>query len=144
MSIENPTLAHFRHFSSLLTIEHRVSSNQRPATRSARTSAHKKTFLCKTNPIFPDFAPKTRILPKNKPNSNPIKANQSQFKPNFRKAKMNVSSVKTKDYEKNDIFSIPQNKPNSNPIKPNQSQFKPNQTQFFALFILPILPIHPN
>jgi len=32
---------------------------------------------------------------------------------------MNVSSVKTKDYEKNDIFSVPQNKANSNPIKPN-------------------------
>jgi len=48
------------------------------ASRSARTSAHKKTFLCKTNPISPDFAPKTRILPKNKPNSNPI---QTQSKP---------------------------------------------------------------
>ena len=44
------------------------------------------------------------------------KAKQSQFKPNFRKAKMNVSSVKTKDYEKNGIFAVPQNKPNSNPI----------------------------
>jgi len=46
--------------------------------------------------------------------TNPI---QTQFKANFRKAKMNVSSVLTKDYEKNDIFSVPQNKANSNPIK---------------------------
>ncbi|GAF91873.1 unnamed protein product, partial [marine sediment metagenome] len=38
------------------------------------------------------------------------------------KAKMNVSSVKTKDYEKNDIFSVPQNKANSKPI---QSQSNP-------------------
>ncbi len=69
------------------------------------------------------------------------KPKQTQFKPNFRKAKMNVNSILTKDYERNDIFAVPQNKANSNPI---QSQFKPNQTQFFALSILPMLPIHPN
>ena len=110
-----------------------------------------KNLFMQNKPNFPQFCAKNGYLGEKQSQtnpiqsqSNPIKANQSQFKPNFRKAKMNVSSVKTKDYEKNDIFSIPQNKPNSNPIKPNQSQFKPNQTQFFALFILPILPIHPN
>jgi len=41
---------------------------------------------------------------------------QTQFKPNFRKAKMNVSSVLTKDYRKNDAFAVQKNKPNSNPI----------------------------
>jgi hypothetical protein len=51
-------------------------------------------FLCKTNPIFPIFCLKTMISSKNKPNSNPIKANfspkirvanpiQTQIKPNF-------------------------------------------------------------
>jgi hypothetical protein len=30
------------------------------------------TFLCKTNPIFAPFSPKTHICPKNEPNSNPI------------------------------------------------------------------------
>jgi len=56
---------------------------------------------------------------KNKANSNPIK-------PNLRKAEMNLSSVKTKDY-RNELPLRPtakktQNKPNqtqSNPIKPN-------------------------
>jgi hypothetical protein len=42
---------------------------------------------------------------KNKPNSNPIKAN-------FRNAKMNVSSIITKDYRKNDDFVVRINKPN--------------------------------
>ena len=81
-------------------------------------------------------------LGQNKPNSNPNK-------PNFQKAKMNVNSFITKDYRKNDdfsvrinkpnfrnggnerklnvnkglqkkrLFSTPKNKPNSNPIKAN-------------------------
>jgi len=39
-----------------------------------------------------------------------------QNEPNFRKAKMNVYTVITKDYERNDIFAVQKNKPNSNPI----------------------------
>jgi hypothetical protein len=42
---------------------------------------------------------------KNKPNSNPIK-------PNFKKAKMNISLTLTKDYRKKDDFSVRINKPN--------------------------------
>ncbi|MCH8121428.1 MAG: hypothetical protein IIC00_17090 [Planctomycetes bacterium] len=80
---------------------------------------------------------------KNKPNSNPIKAN-------FKKAKMNVNSLITKDYRKKDDFAVQKNKPNSKPIsskaKMNESLFatkdyknkitlrprknKPNQSQF--------------
>jgi len=41
---------------------------------------------------------------------------QSQNKPNLPNAQMNISSVLTKDYERNDIFAVPENKPNSNPI----------------------------
>ena len=48
-------------------------------------------------------------LGQNKPNSNPIK-------PNSRKAQMNVNSLITKDYIKNDDFAARKNKPNSNPI----------------------------
>ena len=78
--------------------------------------------------------------------SNPIKAN-------FQKAQMNVNSLITKDYRKNDDFLVRINKPNSKPIsvkpkmsvnlyviedyenetsfrpqknKPKQTQFKPN------------------
>ncbi len=46
---------------------------------------------------------------KNKPNSNPIK-------PNLQKAKMNITSIITKDYRKKDDFEVRINKPNSNPI----------------------------
>jgi hypothetical protein len=52
---------------------------------------------------------KNWTLGENKPNSNPIK-------PNFQKAKMNVNLTLTKDYIKNDDFTVRINKPNSNPI----------------------------
>jgi len=42
---------------------------------------------------------------KNKPNSNPNK-------PNLQKAKMNISSLITKDYRKKDDFEVRINKPN--------------------------------
>jgi len=48
-------------------------------------------------------------LGENKPNSNPNK-------PNFQKAKMNISSLITKDYRKKDDFAVQKNKPNSKPI----------------------------
>ncbi len=54
---------------------------------------------------------------KNKPNSNPIKAN-------FQKAQMNVNSFITKDYRKNDVFAAQK----TNPI---QTQSKPNSEHFF-------------
>ena len=44
-------------------------------------------------------------LGENKPNSNPIK-------PNFKRAKMNVNSLITKDYRKKDAFVVQINKPN--------------------------------
>ncbi|HUU19374.1 MAG TPA: HNH endonuclease [Sedimentisphaerales bacterium] len=49
-------------------------------------------------------------LGENKPNSNPIK-------PNFQNAQMNVNSLITKDYRKNDDFAVRKN-------KPNQTQFQ--------------------
>ena len=50
------------------------------ASRSVRTSAHKKTFLCKTNPISPDFAPKMAIWKKNKPKQSQFKANSNPIR----------------------------------------------------------------
>ena len=46
-----------------------------------------------------------RRVRKNKPNSNPIKAN-------FKRAKMNINSIITKDYRKKDAFVVRINKPN--------------------------------
>ncbi len=47
-----------------------------------------------------------------------VKANpiQTQFKPNSRKAQMNVNSFITKDYRKKGDFAVRKNKPNSNPV----------------------------
>jgi len=53
-------------------------------------------------------------LGENKPNSKPI---QTQSNPICRIPKMSVSSILTKDYERNDIFAVPENKANSNPIQ---------------------------
>jgi len=39
-----------------------------------------------------------------------------QNKPNLLNAQMNVSSVLTKYYERNDIFAVPENKAKTNPI----------------------------
>ena len=55
-------------------------------------------------------------LGKNKPNSNPIKANTEPIKPNFRKAKMNTTACITRPYE---VL----------PPRPRR-EYKPNQTQF--------------
>ena len=112
-SIENPTLAHFRHFSSLFTpsplyICREFSTNQllfmqnKPNFQKAQMNVN---LYNRT-----DYENKwQRRVRKNKPNSNPIK-------PNFQKAKMNVNSIITKDYRKKDDFPVQKNKPNSNPI----------------------------
>jgi len=85
MRIENPTLAHFRHFSSLLT--------NLPST-TVESALQIDLFM--------------------------------QNKPNFRKAQMNVSSLITKDYRKNDAFAVRKNKPNTNPIRTQSKPIKPN------------------
>jgi len=133
MSIVNPTLAHFRHFSSLFT--------NLPAYKALYLRAYKAAFIyvpirhyiCRepsTNQLLfmqnkPNFQ-KSQMnanscatknyenisdwtLGENKPNSKPIK-------PNFRKAQMNVNLTLTKGYRKKDDFALRINKPNSNPI----------------------------
>jgi hypothetical protein len=63
-----------------------------------------------------------------------------QNKPNFLDAQMNVSPVKTMNYEQITMNNANKNKPNSKPIQtqsnpikanimPKQTQYKPNQTQ---------------
>ncbi len=119
--IKNPTLAHFRHFSSLFTnlpaykaadiyvpIRHYIcresSTNQlffNKQTQFRESSNERKYLLYKG---LSNFIPLAGY--KNKPNSNPIK-------PNLRKAKMNVNLTLTKDYRKNDDFAVRKNKPNS-------------------------------
>jgi hypothetical protein len=53
-----------------------------------------------------------------------------QNKANFRKVKLNVNKVLTKDYEQMDTWSIRKTKPIQSQLKPIQSQLKPKQTQF--------------
>jgi len=109
MSIENPTLAHFRHFSSLFTpsplyICRESSTNQllfmqnKPNVKNAQinVSSYMKSKYEKLD---------TWLSGKNKPNSNPIK-------PNCRKGKIDARCLFTKDYRKKDDFVVRINKPN--------------------------------
>jgi len=107
--IENPTLAHFRHFSSLFTLSllyicRESSTNQllfmqnKPNFRKAKMNVNSLITMNykKTNLVLSEVE---------WANSNPIK-------PNLRKAKMNVSLTLTKDYRKKDDFIVRINKPN--------------------------------
>jgi hypothetical protein len=49
-----------------------------------------------------------------------------QNKAKFRKVKLNVNKVLTKDYDQMDTWSIRKNKPKQTQTKPNQTQYKPN------------------
>ncbi len=63
-----------------------------------------------------------------------------QNKANFRKVKLNVNKVLTKDYEIMDTWSSGKNEPKTNPIKanktPKRTQNKAKQTQFQTRFTL--------
>ncbi len=48
--------------------------------------------------------------------TNPIQTQSKPIKANFKRAKMNVNSLITKDYRKKDDFLVRINKPNSKPI----------------------------
>ncbi len=148
-SIENPTLAHFRHFSSLFTylpstfVENplQISSFMQNKPNFRKSQMNVSIFSQMDYENLSDWT-----IGQSKPNSNPIK-------PNLRKAKMNANDFITKDYrkkadfivrinkpnfrngqnerklnfnkglQKKRLFSIPKNKPNSNPIsvKPKMS-----------------------
>ncbi len=121
-SIENLTLAHFRHFipkgfSSLFTLSplyicresstnHLLFMQNKPNLVRRRRIANS---VCTT-----DYENKwQRRVRKSKPNSNPIK-------PNLQKAKMNANVFVTKDYERNDIFLSP-NKQTQFLLKPKMN-----------------------
>ncbi len=115
MSIENPTLVHFRHFSSLYTNEYRVSRYESfMQNKPNLLDAQMNVTSVKTmnyEQITMNYANK------NKANTKPIKAN-------LLNTQMNVSSVLTKDYENVPLRRRRENKPKTNPIKPNQTQTK--------------------
>jgi len=129
MSIEIPTLAHFRHFSSLFTNLPAYKTLYLPAYKAADIYVPIRHYICRersTNQLlFMQNKPNVKdaqinvnsymkskyekldtwLSGINKPNSNPIK-------PNSQKAKMNVNLTLTKDYRKKDDFIVRINKPN--------------------------------
>ena len=118
-NIENPTLAHFRHFSSLFTLSHLYncrgfSTNQLFFNKQSQfresSNEHKYLLYRGLSNLYPAGGAK------NKPNSNPIK-------PNFKKAQMNVNLTLTKDYRKKDDFKVRKNKPNSRKTQNERKRF---------------------
>ncbi len=108
-SIENPTLAHFRHFSSLFTLSplyicRELSTNQLLFMQNKPNFQKSQMNVILYNTTDYENKWQWRVR-KNKPNSNPIK-------PNLKRAKMNIYSFITKDYRKNDDFLVRINKPN--------------------------------
>ena len=133
-----------------------TTSHELPATRSARTSAHKKTFLCKTNPISPDFAPKTAIWKKNKPNSKPIQSQsnpiQTQFQPTCTENKPNSNPISThlhrKQTQSNPIKPIfkadaPKTNPISTHLHRKQTQSSPNMLRYLYGREPPVPRVNP-
>jgi len=153
-SIENPTLAHFRHFSSLFTNPNRPNA---PKSTASRHTCHSRAggnplrhtqydirYTIIENPTLAHFRHFSSLFTNF--SSTTVEsalqiAHFMQNKPNFQKAQMNVSDYITREYGKKDTWWSGKNKPNSNPIQtqsnpikankmPKQTQYKPKQTQF--------------
>ncbi len=119
MSIEIPTLAHFRHFSSLFT--NLPSTSVEDPLQINVFMQNKPNFQKSQMNVNPyntkDYENKSNwTLGENKPNSNPIK-------PNFQKAKMNINLTLTKDYRKKDDFEVRINKPNFRKTQNERKRF---------------------
>jgi len=57
-----------------------------------------------------------------------------QNKPNFRKVKLNLNQVLTRDYEQLDTWSIRKNEPKTNPIEPKTNPILANKTPIRTQF----------
>ncbi len=114
MSIENPTLAHFRHFSSLFTNDlqstkdyvrnYKLFLQNEPKFRKVKLNVNK--VLTKDYDQLDTWS-----IGKKQSQTKPIKAN-------LQKAKMNVNKVSTKNYVQMDTWSIRKNEPKTNPNEP--------------------------
>ena len=115
-SIENPTLAHFRHVSSLFTnlTAYKAADIYVPIRHLSSVFCLLFSVLCHL--LMSRTLYKSTLFVQNKPN--------------FKDAKMNVSSFITSEYAKVDTWLTRKTKPIQPQLKPNQTQFKPNQTQF--------------
>jgi len=119
-SIENPTLAHFRHFSSLFTnfSSTTVEDSLQISSFLTNKANFRKSQINVITIITREYENETLSRRgKNKANSKPI---QTQSNPISKKAKMKVSTILTKGYENKARFQA----------KAKQTQFKPKQTQF--------------
>jgi len=93
MSIENPTLAHFRHFSSLFT----------------NLTAYKaEDIYVPIRHLFSVFYPLSSTSVESPLQINPFMQN----KPNFQDAKMNINSYNKTAYENKYSWTLCENKPN--------------------------------
>ena len=117
-----PTLAHFRHFSSLYTNEYRVSRYESFMQNKPNLPDTQMNITAVIIANYEENRPPTPR--KNKPNSNPIK-------PNFQKDGNAPTSLLLTTNDQRLTTREAQNKPNSNPIKPNYSDlYRPKAGSF--------------
>ena len=100
MSIENPTLAHFRHFSSLFT--------NLPAYKALYLRAYKAPDI---------YVPIRHLYICREPSTNQLLFMQN--KPNSLNVQIYINVYDTKVYKNETASGSRKNKPNSNPNKPN-------------------------
>ncbi len=79
--------------------------------------AKQTQFPKKSNDVYPYITTayerkRNWTLSENKPNLSQLKPISNPIKPNFKRAKMNINSITTKDYRKKDDFVVRINKPN--------------------------------
>ena len=123
-SIENPTLAHFRHFSSLFTLSPlyicRESSTNQLLFMQNKPNFQRSQMNVNTynTTDYENIANWT--LGESKPNTNPI---QTQSNPICQSVKLMQSVYLQRIMKKNADNGYKK-------TKPKQTQFKPNQTQF--------------
>jgi len=125
MSIENPTLVHFRHFSSLLTIEDPALDGMNYLTiYKHRESRIRHWASCGENPTLVHFRHFSSLLT-NLPST--LVESALQIDPFLCKTNpilsavggllMNVNLYNTKYYENKWQRRVRKNKPNTNPIQ---------------------------
>ena len=128
-SIENPTLAHFRHFSSLLTDfpSTLVESALQIHLFMQNKAKFRKSQMNVNKVLTKDYEKKTLSeRGKKQSQTNPNKAN-------LLNAQMNVNKVLIKDYENKPNWTLGENEPKTNPIKANFKKDKMNVTSLYTV-----------
>ena len=106
------------HFYPLVSLRLKLREICVTCPEPSRTDPWSMNYLCAYKAPYKAPLQLSRILYKS--------ALFMQNEPNFRKVKLNVNNVLTRDYERMDTWSIGKNEPKTNPNEPNFKKAKMN------------------